>query len=132
MEAYGKNGLHSRCYFLLQTFTLAMDVDVPLHPEQFELLDDLGIEEIVVNVHIDRARRSNHHVVGEVELTYVSNNKEELLSEIRNRGYDDPGIFIYEENESKMEDVALEEGPRLEEASYSAYMADKAESDYYV
>jgi hypothetical protein len=56
----------------------------------------------------------------------------EKLDELAiSEGYDNVYLFIFEHFEDELQECAIDNGPEIESAQYSDYMARKAESDWH-
>jgi hypothetical protein len=103
-----------------------------------EKMHEYGIDRVHVEFEVERVHRESYHRAGQiteiVEVTGLDGclHPREKLNEVAlKNGYDDVMLFLWETHDEKINRVAMEEGPEMEAAQYSDYMARKAESDWH-
>lgn len=96
-----------------------------------DLLRSYGIEEVGVEIEVERVSKESYHRAGavrvddiiEVDDTSSRRPNQRLKDAAQSQGYapDELGLFLYETFDDKIEEVAMEDGPGLEADAYSAY-----------
>jgi hypothetical protein len=103
-----------------------------------DLLESFGIESVVADITVERMSGESYHIASDVEeivevigLDGCRFPREKLDELAISEGYDNVYLFIFEHFEDELQECAIDNGPEIESAQYSDYMARKAESDWH-